>query len=124
MREIKFRAWDWEKMSRIFTIQDIWYEWFPSMCYNFPEERDYIKESIVFMQYTWLKDKHWKEIYEWDIVDFWWANKQIVFDRWCFYMKDTEPSMVPYILDIKYHEETEIIWNIYQNPELLNTSIS
>jgi uncharacterized phage protein (TIGR01671 family) len=55
MREIKFRAWikDSERMNYSFTIL----------------ENPYIpNDEVVLMQYTGLKDKNGKEIYEGDII--------------------------------------------------------
>jgi len=65
------------------------------------------------MQYTWLKDKKWVEIYEGDIIEQtlndWIKNKRIevIWRDWGFF---------PLTL---YALECTIIWNIYQNPELL-----
>lgn len=62
MREIKFRAWDGDKMNYYVTIMD-GKHW---SCYDDCE----IKGTIL-MQYTGLKDKneHLTEIYECDIID-------------------------------------------------------
>ena len=63
MREIKFRAWDEEKkvMTKNFGIWAI-----PQIIQGIKEND--LSNSLVLMQYTGLKDKNGKEIYEGDIL--------------------------------------------------------
>ena len=58
MREIKFRVWD-EKYN----------QWDPSSLAIHPAE-SVVKQGRVIQQFTGLKDKHGKEIYEGDIVEY------------------------------------------------------
>jgi hypothetical protein len=107
MREIKFRAWD--KQRNCFIGQAD----FGSMVFPVDGGNKTTKlntsDSLELMQYTGLKDKNGKEIYEGDIVK-------------RFY-EDGEPIG---LLEIKIpdcfygeRKEMEIIGNIYENPELL-----
>ena len=59
MREIKFRAWDksCNKMRGINGIQD---------CFSLRSD-GICNEDYILMQYTGLKDKNGKEIYEGDV---------------------------------------------------------
>jgi hypothetical protein len=113
MREIKFRAWDKENkfMLKIFdnTTRENWYlpQW---------------KGRHEVMQYTGLKDKNNKEIYEGDVLhcDGHW-NLYAVWDeenaRFAFLCTDwvvtqghpIQPNISSYC----------IIGNIHENPELL-----
>lgn len=102
-REIKFRAWDkkWLFMTYPCTLEDI-KNGFEGI---FGKNKD-------LMQYTGLKDKNGKEIYEGDIVNHKYYSTPIVitFKNGCFESGDVN------ITD----KSLEIIGNIYENPELLN----
>lgn len=84
--------------------------------------------EVELMQYTWCKDKNWKEIYEGDIVEYldasWfsqddvWINRWIVeFDlrEWIIFTNRDSVEME----DIDFESEVEVIWNIYENPDLI-----
>lgn len=117
MREIKFRAWDWWRMLSDPKI------WFLEWKYNYSINDELQSSDYIYMQYIWLKDKNWKEIYEGDIIkcntNKWEYNNIIEFHkhyirlrRWRY----TYP-ISPYsgLINLR----AEVIWNIYENPELL-----
>lgn len=127
MREIKFRAWDKNK-NEIREVTSInWYDeyiWVDET----PMSGDKLPiESTPLMQYTGLKDKNGKEIYEGDIVTHNIYTKQsgrneqskpkIVFwdKEKCGFETNERES---YSAGMFYSEYT-VIGNIHQNPELL-----
>lgn len=127
MKEIKFRAWNGNTM--------LFYEnWFTLhyqnvLCFT-NSEQSYVDESdidypsrVTLMQYTGLKDKNGKKIYEGDIVrsrhgiatvEF--HNASFVF-KWDFHTLNElmhtwkEDSQV----------QVEVIGNIWEHPDLLPT---
>lgn len=136
MREIKFRAWDKtvNKMSKVIriTYSDVQHT---TVNYQYINDKGKKRDdlslldddghgTIVLMQYTGLKDKNGKEIYEGDIVK--------VFDRYenrqftgCVIYEDGT-----YFIDVMSEDERECVWcdyeteitgNIFENPELLES---
>lgn len=108
MREIKFRVWTDNYMAYSDNPRDI-----------LPLDP---KDGFKFvMQYTGLKDKNGKEIYECDILDI--GGQHIA---GCFppYIVEYEDGgFTPFsIAGWEYKaeaEECEVIGNTYENPELL-----
>lgn len=140
-REIKFRAWDKTNNSMHmvacyeFGMNRIIIGDKPSNDGTFDFFRDVIVPSsfskkdirrvgkdVVLMQYTGIRDKKGKLIYDVDIV----KSKtnllsKVIWkkDGWtvknCFIAYQDEP-----VRAFSENEEWEIIGNIYENPELLN----
>lgn len=82
------------------------------------ETNPHYKKQYVLMQYTGLKDKDGKEIFEGDIVEYRELDRQtgkklrgeIVFRDCRFHIKDRAGI---------FQYSIEVIGNVYQNPELL-----
>lgn len=116
MRELKFRVWC-EERKEMLPIQRHSFKTNKSMPYGWNMQYEF----DAIMQYTGLKDKNDKEIYEGDIVIAYnedcdtICKGQIVWDKWeCgFCIKGAEPTF------IGWYPELEVIGNIYENPELL-----
>lgn len=120
MREIKFRAWckrhkvmiyhigsiNWNEQNNIFVNQD-------AKCAG----------NEILMQYTGLKDKNGKEIYEGDILLYDSGSKTSVFYNNGAFVRSYGNSNM-YLLYDSFIEDGclynyEVIGNIYENPELL-----
>lgn len=113
MREIKFRAWI-PKENRMFTMYN---EGFFAHCDNNPD--------YIVMQFTGLLDKSGVGIYEGDIVK--WNHgvgeddigvNEIIFQLGSFGLDDG--GYIGYDMEALSHGITEVIGNIYSNPELLS----
>ncbi|HHT7042063.1 hypothetical protein B4087_1129 [Bacillus cereus] len=126
MRGIKFRAWDGDRMQTVLTLG--LYEGFVSTNKLHSDVEDF-----KLMQYTGLKDKNGKKIFEGDILDLSLDDDsvlrcEIVYQAPSFCRKwhnantirlrqrEIEP------LAWNTHIVYEVIGNIYENPELLEES--
>lgn len=115
-REIKFRAWVASE-NKIFDFDLI----------NALTGDIYLTDYDNIMQYTGLKDKNGKEIYEGDWCRAEYRTREgiitvqgnIVFDEfmWCVDCKND-------IFSINRLHNFEVIGNIYENPELLGKEVT
>ena len=106
-RVIKFRVWDKNENTMII----------PGFISNSPEWNE--EKGRVLIQYTGLKDKNGKEIYEGDIIQdefdrkfyvYWVSNEA----RFAIRQKNRKSE---YFMVIN-HLKIEVIGNIYENPLL------
>lgn len=121
MREIKFRTWD-KKTKRMFLPEPYRH----AISLNFETGMVEIGNGgdVIFLQYTGLKDKNGKEIYEGDILEHycdWNDKKECCHSIYPTIWEDggyTFPHC-GFLLDKKWTEKLEVIGNICENLELL-----
>lgn len=113
MREIKFRAWDPFSKKMDYDCSDSLSLWNGLL----------VPEGDCFpMQFTGLKDRAGKEIFEGDIVKApsgvrW----QIAFGNCRFYLFSVERDLLPdhSLDDEQYNSGLEVIGNVHENGDLL-----
>lgn len=130
-REIKFRAWDKKRGKMRFGDDNLQIALNGDLWWQFGQETSRIEsryqDDFVLMQYTGLKDKNGKEIYEGDIlrnVDNPLVDKlpfevkwNEYYGAWFWWSLLGEAGTDHLYQNIA--KNCEVIGNIYQNPELL-----
>jgi uncharacterized phage protein (TIGR01671 family) len=113
MREIKFRAWD-KETKKIYIVNSLTLDFHYCDLWDGNLNSEGIArnwDEVELMQYTGLKDKNGKEIYEGDIVKY---KDKLTLDE---HIIEFENGRFGYpMADYKFYE---VIGNIYESPELL-----
>jgi len=130
MREIKFRAWD--------EIKKVMYH----DGFNINSKGEitstfglYPSPKVIILQYTGLKDKNGKEIYEGDIIKAYQQKErseitdpfekievigEVKYEPPSFFLVNRNSNLTKNWIDFtSFAEPYEIIGNIYENPKLL-----
>ena len=136
-REIKFRVWDVENKEML-EVQELDFEptFYGGRIAIRPDQyNDYFDtEDMILMQYTGLKDKNGKEIYEGDIVKITnknskvipikpliaqivWSEEYLAYILITTSVKDAFENLGDYI-----DYDIEVIGNVWEDSDLLNDS--
>lgn len=116
MREILFRGKDIKEHWHIGLLAHIGNAWYISNSAGIPTACEVIPSTIG--EYTGLKDKNDKMIFEGDVVLLKSDEEpyQVAFDECCFQVYS---HSVCYVMDNFYDHDIEVIGNIHDNPEML-----
>ncbi|MGM8215159.1 YopX family protein [Bacillaceae bacterium W0354] len=123
MREIKFRAWD-KTNNVMIPSEDLFMEYrhdepfvVGMMPYLSENEEINLTFNFELMEYTGLKDKNGKEIFEGDIVRCYGGE---FYHGIYEYDEDLLVKDIRSLQDFIHAEFLEVIGNIYEHPHLLS----
>jgi len=122
-RELKFRAWDTSinkfiEKEYLMTYSNGIEMTVSGVSANGEDDN----EDSIIMQCTSLKDKHGKDIYEGDILEYKCGGKtwirEVIFQFGAFGTRVGDDN-ISHFFNVLTESETEIIGNIYENPNKL-----
>lgn len=123
MRKLKFRAWNGYRILKDKELREnaelLYTKAGSSDQYMYdillPNSKD-----LILMQYTGLKDRNGKEIYEGDILDYAYDKFEVLYHKGSFKIRKLkfENGNVHLLEDCSF-DDVKVIGNIYENSELL-----
>lgn len=121
MKEIKFRAYN-KYSQKMYEVE--WISFRHNniiVASNEEAEKQQKLWDFELMQFTGLKDKNWKDVFEGDILRIEGKNVFVYYNDDGLYELWWEKTLLKGLaLNKRAWIPFEIIWNIYENPELLN----